>query len=214
MLHGLGLLDEALKEYNVALKLQVTSCCCWWCRITCAPDACPQPSSTLVYFNLGNIYLEKGYMENAQLLLTSMQVPVLLPLQRLRLLTRVQMYVHVISLDPLYRGAFNNLGNALKEADFFDHAIRCITCNVVPCSSFRNNNCLLSCNPFFRIRAWNAALRVLPTDVDVFANIMCYHLHSFLTSGSRSHHASPGTCACICVIGRTAPHGLPPSSAP
>jgi tetratricopeptide (TPR) repeat protein len=88
VLHGLGLLNEALKEYNVALKLQ--------------------PNSTLVYFNLGNIYLEKGYMEDAQQLLTSMQ-----------------MYVRVISLEPLYRGAFNNLGNALKEADFFDHAIRC-----------------------------------------------------------------------------------------
>ena len=76
-----------LRMYEVALKLQ--------------------PNSTLVYFNLGNIYLEKGYMENAQLLLTSMQ-----------------MYVHVIGLEPLYRGGFNNLGNALKEADFFDHAIR------------------------------------------------------------------------------------------
>ena len=35
-----------LRMYEVALKLQ--------------------PNSTLVYFNLGNIYLEKGYMENAQ----------------------------------------------------------------------------------------------------------------------------------------------------
>ena len=83
-----------------------------------------QPNSTLVYFNLGNIYLEKGYMENAQLLITSMQVLQFLQLLLL-LLTIAQMYVHVISLDPLYRGAFNNLGNALKEADFFDHAIRC-----------------------------------------------------------------------------------------
>jgi hypothetical protein len=62
-------------------------------------------------------------MENAQLLLTSMKVLLLLLL--LLLLTLMQMYVQVISLDPLYRGAFNNLGNALKEADFFDHAIRC-----------------------------------------------------------------------------------------
>jgi len=54
VLHGLGLLDDALKEYGTALKLQ--------------------PNSTLVYFNLGNIYLEKGYMENPQLLLTSMQM--------------------------------------------------------------------------------------------------------------------------------------------
>ncbi len=166
-----------------------------------------------MYFNLGNIYLEKGYMENAQLLLTSMQVPVLLLLQRLRLLTRVQMYVHVISLDPLYRGAFNNLGNALKEADFFDHAIRCVPRNMLPYSSLQYDNRLLFCNSPVRIRAWNAALRVLPTDVDVFANIMCYHSYSCLAIGSRSRHAFPGTFACICVIGRTAPHGLPPSSA-
>ncbi len=76
-MHALGLLDDALAQYNVALKLQVytprTGTPHWHARGQALMRTL-QPSSTLVYFNLGNIYLEKGYMENAQLLLTSMQV--------------------------------------------------------------------------------------------------------------------------------------------
>ncbi len=108
-------------------------------------------------------------MENAQLLLTSMQVTLLLLLLLLLLLPPPppfifqQMYTNVITLDPLYRGAFNNLGNALKEADFFDHAIRFPR---VPASSTAS-----PLTPLL-LRAWNAALRILPSDVDVFANIM------------------------------------------
>ena len=109
-----------------------------------------QPNSTLVYFNLGNIYLEKGYMENAQLLLTSMQ-----------------MYVHVIGLEPLYRGGFNNLGNALKEADFFDHAIRAWNAALRMYVRKRALVPLTKCN----------ILHILPSDVDVFANIMHLRMH-------------------------------------
>ena len=131
------------------------------------PQITPQPSSTLVYFNLGNIYLEKGYMENAQLLLTSMQVTLLLLLLPPPPLMFQEMYVNVITLDPLYRGAFNNLGNALKEADFFDHAIR-----RVPAASCASSLSTASHSIPIFLRAWNAALRILPSDVDVFANIM------------------------------------------
>ncbi len=155
-----------------------------------SPEIVPQPSSTLVYFNLGNIYLEKGYMENAQLLLTSMQVPPPPPLLLLLLMYQ-QMYVNVITLDPLYRGAFNNLGNALKEADFFDHAIR-----RVPAASCASSLSTASHSIPIFLRAWNAALRILPADVDVFANIMYYQPARFITthwvhtSGQAPAHAS------------------------
>ncbi len=122
-----------------------------------------QPNSTLVYFNLGNIYLEKGYMENAQLLLTSMQ-----------------MYVHVIGLEPLYRGGFNNLGNALKEADFFDHAIRAwnaaLRMYVRKRALVPPTKCNIRKSALVPLTKCNT-LHILPSDVDVFANIMHLRMH-------------------------------------
>ena len=168
------------------------------------PQITPQPSSTLVYFNLGNIYLEKGYMENAQLLLTSMQVTLLLLLLPPPPLMFQQMYVNVITLDPLYRGAFNNLGNALKEADFFDHAIRCPRPAVylllllhLPqplCFSEHGTPPCASCPP---------TSTFLPTS--------CTRAFHHNTLGSLLW---TGTCACICATGPTVSHGLQLSGAP
>ena len=158
-----------------------------------------------MYFNLGNIYLEKGYMENAQLLLTSMQVTtLLLLLLPPPPLMFQQMYVNVITLDPLYRGAFNNLGNALKEADFFDHAIRCPRPAVylllllhLPqplCFSEHGTPPCASCPP---------TSTFLPTS--------CTRAFHHNTLGSLLW---TGTCACICATGPTVSHGLQLSGAP